>query len=263
MFAVSEAEIEAQVAGINHLIWILELKIGGQDAFPKLRELMSPVAGPRHGSAPDKDFPSLADHHRVKSRLFEIFGALPAAGDRHAAEFFPFFLSETAGRGQHYEVTRTTIEERYGWRAADKAYLESLLNSEAERHAFLTQRSEEAAVPVISALVGGSTYKGVLNLPNRGQIANLPTDAVVETFGVIDANGAHGLPAGDLPPGILNVVSTHVTNQEMIVEAALTGDKNLALQALVNDPLVREVEGAEKMLDEMLFANRQFLPRFF
>jgi alpha-galactosidase len=100
MFDASPDEIEARVAGINHLIWILELKVRGQDAFPKLRELLSPAAGLRHGSAPGGDFPSLADHQRVKSRLFELFGALPAAGDRHVAEFFPFFLSEASGRAR-------------------------------------------------------------------------------------------------------------------------------------------------------------------
>ena len=256
-------EIKARVAGINHLIWILDLEIRGQDAFSQLQMWLSPVTGPRPGSTPDENFPSLTDHHRVKSRLLEIYDALPAAGDRHVAEFFPYFLSEAADRGQRYELTRTSIEERYRWRASDKAYLETLLNNAAERQAFLTQRSEEAVAPILSARAGAASYEGILNLPNKGQIANLPADVIVETFGVIDADGARGLPAGNLPPGILNVISTHVNNQEMIVEAALTGNKSLALQALVNDPLLGEIDHAEQLLDDMLITNRKFLPKFF
>ncbi len=263
MFQASPDEIEARVAGINHLIWILELKVRGQDGFPRLHELLSPATGLRHGSTSDKDFPSLADHHRVKSRLFELFGALPAAGDRHVAEFFPFFLSEASGRGIRYDITRTTIEERYHWRAAEKAYVEKLVNSETERQDFLRRGAAEAAVSIISALRSAGPYKGVLNLPNQGQIANLPDDVIVETFGVVDESGARGLSAGSLPPGILAIVSRHVSNQELIVEAALTGDKALVLQALVNDPLVQNLEDVEEMLDEMLAANQKYLPRFF
>ena len=264
MFDVSDpAAIEARVAGINHLIWIMELKVRGQDVFPRLGESLTSVSELRHGSASDADFPSLVDHRRVKSRLFELFGALPAAGDRHVAEFFPFFLCDAVGRGARYEVTRTTIEERYGWRAAEKAHVELLIANDAERAAFLEQDSGEDAVAIISALNGGAAYTGVINLPNQGQIANLPADVVVETFGVIDANGARGLLAGELPEGVRSIVSRHVSNQELIVEAALIGDKQLALQALVNDPMITVIDDAEAMLDEMLIANRQYLPRFF
>ena len=63
-------------------------------------------------------------------------------------------------------------------------------------------------------------------------------------------------------PGILGLTLKHITNQEMIVEAALTGNKKLALQALVNDPLVRNWEDAAKMLDELLQANADYLPQF-
>lgn len=263
-FAVADpAEIEARVAGINHLIWLLELKVRGQDVLAQFGARLSAGAERRPGSAPDADFPSLVDHRRVKLRLFEVFGALPAAGDRHVAEFFPFFLNDAAGRGARYAVARTTIAERYQWRAAEKAHLEALIASESERAGYLEQDSGEDAVAIIGALNGGAAYQGVINLPNRGQIANLPADVVVETFGVIDAQGARGLAAGSLPPGIHNIVSTHVTNQEMIVEAALTGDKKLALQALVNDPLLTDIDSAEPLLDEMLSANRPFLPRFF
>jgi len=102
-----------------------------------------------------------------------------------------------------------------------------------------------------------------MNLPNRGQISNLPQEAVVETFGVVDHTGAHGLALGDLPPGVHAVVDRHVANQELIVEAALTGSRELALQALVNDPMVRELDTAEPMLNELLEAHRAYLPQFF
>ena len=87
---------------------------------------------------------------------------------------------------------------------------------------------------------------------------------VVETYGVVDSSGAYGLSAGDLPPAIQAVVSRHVSNQELTVEAALTGNRTLARQALLNDPLVMlPPETAVAMLDELLEANREYLPLFY
>ena len=69
-----------------------------------------------------------------------------------------------------------------------------------------------------------------------------------------------------IPPGILTQIARHATNQEMTVEAALTGDRSLVLQAMLNDPLcgaIGDFRRMERMMDELLQANRQWLPRFF
>lgn len=102
----------------------------------------------------------------------------------------------------------------------------------------------------------------IVNLPNRGQIDNLPREAVVETLGMVGPTGAHALCVGALPPGVLGTIYPHVLNQELIVDAALTGDRRLALQALLGDPLVRDFRVGAPMLEEMLRANAAYLPQF-
>jgi alpha-galactosidase len=263
LFEVPTEAIETRVGGINHLIWLLDLKINGREAFSELREHAAKIL--REGGRVTQSAGHVALHDRlmVKARLFQLFGSMPAASDRHVAEFFPFFLSEAVGKGKLYGVERTTIAERYQWRASAEANIRGLLNGTEDMVAFLANNSGEAAAPICAALATGKPYTGIMNLPNYGQIANLPANAVVETFGILDAEGARGLPIGELPPAILNIVERHVRNQELIVAAALTGDKTLALQALINDPLVMDIDGAERMLDEMLNANREHLPRFF
>ena len=256
------SEIRARVGGINHFTWITELTVRGRDAFPELQEFARQALAARD-QLDGLDFSrSTVDHNMVKASLFRVFGAFPAAGDRHLAEFFPLFLTESADKGRQYGVMLTTIEERYRWLDESKSLLQAVLSGGGEAKRFL-QPSGEAVAPLISAVVNGERYVGVLNLPNQGQILNLPAEVVVETYGLADAAGARGLAFGTLPPGIHNLVHTHVINQEMIVEAALSGNKNLALRALLNDPLVREFDGAERMLDQMLMANRQYLPQFF
>jgi len=99
-------------------------------------------------------------------------------------------------------------------------------------------------------------------LPNTGQIDNLPRGAVVETLAEITSAGAQPLTVGTIPPGVLSTLQPHVVNQEMIAQAALTGDRGLALQAMVNDPLVPSLQIARAMLDELLEAHAEYLPQF-
>jgi alpha-galactosidase len=262
LFGGREPEVQATLGGINHFTWITGLRIGGQDAFPRFREMAARIlAGDLLVDVDETR--SYADHFKVKSRLFQLYGALPAAGDRHVAEFFPYFLSDGADRGATYGVWRTTVDERYEWQAQARAIIEGLLSGKIDLRPHLRQDSGEAANKIIRALLGGEPYSGPVNLPNSGQIADFPLDAVVETFGAVDASGASPIPFGHLPRSVASVVRRHVDNQEMTVEAAVTGNRDLALQVLANDPMLCDLASAETMLEEMLEANRRYLPRFF
>jgi alpha-galactosidase/6-phospho-beta-glucosidase family protein len=124
------------------------------------------------------------------------------------------------------------------------------------------ERSPEESADIIAAIANGRSTRAIVNLPNRGQIDNLPHEAVVETLAEVGAAGAQPLNVGSLPPGVLNTVHPHAVNQEMIVDAALHGDRQLALQALINDPLVRDYRSAPRMLEELLRAHTRYLPQF-
>jgi alpha-galactosidase/6-phospho-beta-glucosidase family protein len=265
VIGVEPTEIETTVAGINHLPWILDLKVSGEDAMPRIRELAVEILASRGDVLGYKkeDSWSTIDRGMVKSRLLQVYGALPAAGDRHLAEFFSFFLTEATGYGQQYGIELTSIEERYQWRARDKARALALLNDQHERDSFLRSASHEAASQIIAAVIDGGTYRGIMNLPNQAQISNLLPGVVVETLGRVTANEAQGDQVGALPPAIHSVVARHVSNQEILVEAALTGDRQLALQVLLNDPMVNlEPDRASELLEAMLSANQPYLPLF-
>jgi alpha-galactosidase/6-phospho-beta-glucosidase family protein len=260
MFGAANQDIQMQVAGINHLIWLLDLKIRGQDGLQMIRDYIKenrPIPVRTSGAA--GPFPSFRDHWQVKLALFDIFGYLPAAGDRHVAEFFPYFLTEETHAGADYGVGLTLIEHRYEVGRMAKEGVRAAIESPEPPP---LKRSEEEVVDIIAAIANGRSLHTIVNLPNRGQIDNLPRDAVVETMGIVGPAGAHGVSVGALPPGVLNTLYPHVINQEQIVDAALTGDRKLALQALLNDPLVRDFRTAPQMLDELLKAHAAYLPQF-
>jgi alpha-galactosidase len=89
---------------------------------------------------------------------------------------------------------------------------------------------------MIRALLGLGDLVTNINMENAGQISNMPLHAVVETNAHLRRDTIHPLTAGALPAGIAALVNQHSANQELIIEAALTENKDLAFQAFLNDP---------------------------
>ena len=104
-----------------------------------------------------------------------------------------------------------------------------------------------------------------MNVTNRGAISNVVPEAAVELFTVVDEYGYHPVQFGPLPTGIAGICNLAATVQDLTGEAAMKGDRKLALQALLMDPNVYslEIDVVSKMLDEMLITQRVWLPRFF
>lgn len=256
--------IAAKVAGVNHLIWVTDLYAEGKRVWDELPAIAEKIL--RGELNVDADDPSVfADHAKVKAALFQIYGALPAAGDRHIAEFFPHFINPSTNWGADYDIRLTSLEDRYALEAEAKGLIESALRGGVPLQPFMQEVSSEAANKIIRAATCGETYIGIMNLPNVGQVSNLSRHAVVEAYGVIDTTGAYAIVYGEVPAGVQNVLQKHIANQEMTVQSALTGDRHLALQILLNDPLSSRltIPQARHMLDELLEANQQYLPQFF
>ncbi|MBK7452533.1 MAG: hypothetical protein IPJ46_02095 [Anaerolineales bacterium] len=264
LYGVAPEQVTARIAGVNHLIWVMDAWVGGCNVWNELPELTEKILSGAL-KVDEEDTSVFADHAKVKSTLFQLYGALPAAGDRHVAEFFPHFINEATGWGTEYDIRLTSVEDRYELEAEAKGLIESALRAEIPLAAFMQDVSTEAANKIIRAMVKGEDYVGIMNLPNHGQISNLPKDVVVETYGVINSTGTHALTIGEVPAGVQNILLKHILNQELTIQAALQGDDQLALQVLLNDPLSGRltVEQARQMLAELLEANKQYLPKFF
>jgi alpha-galactosidase/6-phospho-beta-glucosidase family protein len=264
IFSTNPESITARIAGVNHLIWVTDLYVEGKPVWDELPALTDKILSGKI-KVDGEDTSVFADHAKVKSTLFKLYGALPAAGDRHVAEFFPHFINESTHWGADYDVNLTSIEDRMGLEAFARMMIESVIKGETSLWPFMQDVSTEAANKIIRAVACGKKYRGIMNLPNVGQIDNLARDAVVETYGVIDAVGANAIAYGEVPAGVQNLVGHHVCQQEMTVQAALTGSREIALQVLLNDPLSSRltVSQARQMMEELLEANKQYLGLFF
>lgn len=107
-----------------------------------------------------------------------------------------------------------------------------------------------------------NTYMHQLNLVNNGLIPNLPADAIVEVPGVVSGMGIHGLNMAPLPEGIAELCRRELAYSSLVVDAAYHGDKDLALQALLLDPMINDIDRARAILDDFLVAFAAYLPQF-
>ncbi|MGA8427051.1 MAG: 6-phospho-beta-glucosidase, partial [Candidatus Dormiibacterota bacterium] len=120
-----------------------------------------------------------------------------------------------------------------------------------------------AAARLMASLESDTGDVQVVNCRNQGALPGLPEDAVVEVPARIDRAGAHPLPQSPLAPELLGLVQAAKAYERLAVEAATSGDRAVALKALLANPLVSQYQVAAPLLDALLAANRDQLPLFF
>jgi len=256
-------ELSVVAAGINHLAWLLDIRHEGRDMYPVLQKVL---LSQLEGSSNTDDGDVYEDFQQVSARLMQIYGLYPSPGDRHVSEFFPYFLRKD---GNVLEYSLQSSLDMTNDILAGKGTLWDRLQGEANGTTPIDQgllaetREGERVVSIMeSILLDRNTVELAVNVRNAGLISNLPEEAVVELPGVISGYGVRGIGVGPLPGGIANVLRSRIYQQESTVDAALTGNKQLALQALLADPLIRDIDEAEAMLDEALNSHAEFLPQF-
>ena len=252
-------EIQVNVLGINHLTWMDRAYYREVDLLELVRKHIAQPGVIKHYTRQEVE--SWNDWFRsaeqVKFALLQRYGILAAAGDRHLVEFLPGFIRSPEELFR-WGVIRTPVSWRIErWRDAPQKTRDLM----AGREPLSLHTSGEEGVAQIKALVGLGDVITNVNMENQGQIANLPLHAVVETNACLSRDQVRPIVAGVLPSGLQSLIARHVSNQEMIIEAALTRDKELAFQAVFNDPTNSlPLDAAWEMFNLMLQASREFLP---
>ncbi|HWW54980.1 MAG TPA: hypothetical protein VNY84_14480 [Acidimicrobiales bacterium] len=260
--------VHPTVTGINHFSVVTALDIDGEDGLALISELVEELGGlaaiaPQPGAEPAEPFSKLdfARRHVLSLSLLDRWGALPAAGDRHLAEFLPSILTEQSGWGSAWGIDLTPISLREKHQAEYIAEVDAILGGDQE---LATWPSGELVAPVIDSLLTGERRELPLNLPNAGQCPDLPADAVVEAYCVVDGEGMRGRDAALAPAPLAEVLRRHVATQEVTVEAAVRGDRALVHTALALDPLAGRVDlrDIDAMADGLLDGTKRWLPQF-
>ena len=237
-------DFHVQAAGVNHFTWIYNMRHNGEDAYPILRK--------KYAETGPKTQP-------VSFQLLDIYGLYPSPGDRHVAEFLPFYHRKEADGGAKYRLQLRNVDAMEN---SKDEYWARLSGQADGTQTMSDYGSGEEVKGIITALQANKNSIHVVNVPNRGAIPHLPDSAVVELTAMIGADGMKSICVDELPQGITNMLKTRIAQQELTVDAALTGDKNLALQALLADPMTQSVEDSKQLIDELLEAHAENLPQF-
>jgi alpha-galactosidase len=234
-------EIVPHAAGINHFTWMLGLHDrAGADLYPGLH-----AASAEYGP----------EYMPLSRYLFDKIGLFPSPSDDHIGEYLPYAWRFTGLDGYDFDGVAARREDRW----------QTLVEIAAGRRPAETEArpSGELAFPIIASIVSGRPRAlDAVNVPNRGFVPGLPEGAIVEVPGVADAAGVRGAAVEPLPAAVAGPIQSQLAVQELVVEAALTGSRRAALEALLADPTVDDARAAESALDELLLKDAEFLPQF-
>lgn len=255
----SRQDIKVNVLGINHFTWINQASYQGIDLMPLYAQFVDTYYETGYEALKGQWLESVFDScHRVKFDLFKKYGLIAAAGDRHLAEFMPPWYLKDPETVKSWKFHLTSVDFRIQQQARKIAENQRLLSGEEKMQ---VKPSGEEGVQMILALLGLGDLVTNVNLPNKGQMQDLPLGSIVETNALIQRDSVQPVIAGQLPLDIRSMVQRHILNQETVLKAALTKDKQLAFNAFINDPLVAiPREEAELLFEEMLQNTRLYLP---
>jgi len=238
---VEPERVQLEHVGLNHLSWERAVLVDGVDRLPGLLEA---------------DLAAIADEADMPAELIAMLGAIPSYYLRY------YYL--TGEVLEHQREGKTRAEEVMEIEAALlQMYKDPNLASKPK---LLERRGgayySEAAAQLVASLAAGTGDVQVVNVRNDGAIPGLPADDVVEVSARVEGDGAHPLPVGPLGPEMLGLIQHAKAYERLTIAAATSGDRALALKALLSNPLVPDYPTASGLLEAILSANRDHLPRF-
>lgn len=240
LLGVEPESVRLEHVGLNHLSWETGVFVEGADRLPELLA--------RHADA-------LGEHIGLPGSFMRRLGMVPSYYLKY------FYDHDEVVRKQHTEPPRAEVVAGVEKELLDLYGDVAVVTKPAQ----LAQRGgayySEAAVQLVHALTGGmGAEQHVVNVRNGGTLPFLPADAVIEVPAVVDGSGATPLPVPPVPPSAAGLIA-HVTSYEhLALDAAVRGGRGRVADALLAHPLVGQYALAERLADELVARNADFLP---
>jgi len=254
---IRRRDIKTNLLGISGFSWYDEITWEGENLMPLFREYAEKYgdSGYEYRINEYKTNPD-ADAHRVKFDLFLRFGMIPAVNDRSAAEFCPPWYTKNTKEMNSWKFSPMTVNYKKRIMTDKTARVKKYMSGET-----LPRSVDSTEVPeIIRALCGGGNLISAVSLPNKGQVENLPLNAIVETNALISCESVRPVCSGKLPESAAGLSVRHVYNRQAVVRAFEERDLDIAFNAFLNDPLMTcSLTEATELYREMLSAVRSHL----
>ncbi|MDX6520543.1 MAG: 6-phospho-beta-glucosidase [Gaiellales bacterium] len=230
-------DLETDICGTNHLTWTRAVRLRGADVTPLLWEMLGSLDA---GDVDDEYWAPVV-------RLFPLYGMVASRYLGYYAmhdEILARYRASGVTRAQQIMASLPEIVESYR-READSDDPRPLGGRFSAEHG-------DFAVGLMAAVVSGEPTRFVLNVPNRGGIEGLPDDAIVELPCTLRGREIERHRMGPMPEQVAGLVLQMTAHARLASEAAVSGDRELMLRALMAHPLVNDISSAEAMLDELV-----------
>ncbi len=272
---VPEREFDYTAVGINHLTWFLKLNRRGVDLMPRFAQLAEarknlPISrrmAMGFLTKPEDETPEYppSEDNPFSWQLARLFGSFPSAMDRHTTEFFPQFFADGSYFGKTLGKDAFSFEGVIAHGDEEYARMVEAAESRDPLPESFLQRSAGEHQQVLDIIESIRTDAGKIfsfNLSNKGQVSNLPQNAVIECPGRADRSGIHPLPVGKIPDALAGLLASRFAWVESIVEAAIEGSREKFIQALVLDGSISNIDQTVALADDLLQAQAAYLPQF-
>ena len=254
-------EMSVNVVGVNHFTWFDSAKYNNIDLFDVYRRFIDKFyeSGYNREGLGNWMNNSFRNNARVRMDLFRRFGYIAAAGDRHLAEFMdnedylrdPEYVKQWMFGLTPVSWRKNNLKERL-------ARSQRLLSGEEE---YALRETGEEGAQQIRALVGLGTMVTNINLPNVGQLSNLPMGTIVETNAAFRNDGFKPVCAGKVPDSIYPLISRAARENDMMLDAAFSLDLSYARKCFCQLNMLKALseEDKNKLFDEMVQGTKQYL----
>ena len=250
-----KADIRYKVAGINHVAFFLKLEHEGRDIYPALRQ------GYHAGHLPKPPLLMPRCPNKVRYEVMDHLGYFCTESSEHFAEYVPWFIKD--GRNDLIEQFSIPLDE-YPTRCVEQVanWKEQAKTLTDGRNIEVT-RSHEFAADLMNAIVTDTPYTAYGNLPNTGQIPQLPLGAAVETPCLVDSNGVQPSVVTDIPPQLIALMRTQINVQELTVRALTEENPEYIYHAAMMDPHTAaelDLRQIRSLVTDLLSAHGDWLP---
>ena len=262
---VPKSQLSALGVGINHLTYMYDIRVNGIDAKEMLNDKLQKQKYNSDNLQKDDGDLNYRDNPFSWS-IYEKFGVFPAVLDRHVVEFFPERFATGDYHGKKLGVNAFSFEAVIS--DGDRTYEEmhEIANGTRELNYDLFDRTEgehEQLVDILRSLYRNDRKIFSVNMKNNGAVSNLPNHAVLELPAVASGRGFIPLHITDFPDMIASIVRKRLSVIDLTVEAALTGNFSLFVEALLADGSIRTEATAINLANDLLQSHRKYLPQYF
>ncbi len=249
MQTLGQKSFKIKAAGLNHFTWMLNLqdRESGEDLYPEFRAAWDDL---------DSDFEPLT------RKVFKHFGLFPIPGDEHLCEYLPWMSNTQTKPWDKFDCSLYDWDLHAALRDFQWDMIKSTISSRKGAESFKYPESEGALEVITGLLNDEPLYWEAVNIPNAGLISGLSAETIVEVPAYISASSIRGQKIGEMPKAITGLLQREALCSQLCIDSVVQGDRQLAVQSLLLDPVINDIDIAESVLTDILEVNKAYLPQY-